>query len=135
MNKLEVIHNRALRCLTYGNIYSKLNTLHIKSQLLKIEDIFKLELARYMYKINKGLIPEYMANNFILTSQVHNYGTRQQSKDNYFLPSTYNPTKSIVFNGSKLYNCIPTNIKQYSLKTFSKKYTEIVISGYTNIII
>ena len=62
-----------------------LNKFYFERNLLKINDIYKLELAKYMYKIYNKHISEYYQNKFKLAKHTHSHNTRYATKNNYSL--------------------------------------------------
>ena len=61
------------------NLYRNLN-------LLKMKDIYKLELAKFMYQLNHGTLLKSFYDRLIKLSVIHNYSTRQKQNLMYFKP-------------------------------------------------
>ena len=99
---------------------------------LPVNDIFKIELSKFMYKFSKGLLPGSFDNYFERASSVHGHFTRL-SKDNFFLPRT---KKSIGLNclstiGVRLWHEIPDKIKEKNtVGTFLNLYKDFLKVEY-----
>ena len=48
--------------------------------LLKLNDIYKLELAKFMHQLQHGTLTKSFYNRFIKISAVYNYLTRQKQR-------------------------------------------------------
>ena len=49
-------------------------TLYLK--IVNLEIIFKLQIGKFPYQYRSGLLPHSFNNMFLVTRQVHSYGTR-----------------------------------------------------------
>ena len=57
------------------------NPLFFRLEILKIHDLFKLKIAKFIYNCLKKLTPTNFITWFNLTSQVHNHNTRSKFID------------------------------------------------------
>ena len=115
LQQLQLIQNAASKSVTgkrkHDSINEDLNTLHWLSVKKRI--IFKILLL--VYKCLNGLAPSYLQN----LLHYESYG----SKVRLHVPLTYSSYGSRAFSvaGPKLYNLLPTKIKESSsLQTFKK---------------
>ena len=105
--------------------------------MLKVSNITRLELAKFMYRYHKFKVPNLFIteNYFIPVNEIHSYNTRRSSsKCLNFLPSvnTTAGKRSLLFRGTKLWNAIPVDIKQYPYHKFVKYYKNYLIHKYQN---
>ena len=113
LNKLNVIVNRALRIMSFapfGNV--ELNPIYDILEILKIEDVYKLEVAKFAFKQNKDLLPNRLANYFEVYSSESNL--RRSSRLNSISQSASNSTfglKSIQQKIIKVWAEVPDEIK------------------------
>ena len=100
--------------------------------ILKTPDIFEYELSKFMYKINNGILPTKYSDLFHLASSKHSHQTRSSTCKNYFVPqlSTSAAQKDTIYQGIKLWNKIPANLKAFSLRLFSITYRSNLIDNY-----
>ncbi len=123
---LQIAQNRALRCLTGGNIYTSIKWMLECTGLLSVQQSIISNVLIFIYKLLNGLLPHYMKSNLKMVSKVHNYKTR--SSTNIFLPhiTTTRAKNHIFFKGIQLYNSLPRDIKSSKsigeFKSSSKKY-------------
>ena len=113
LNKLNVIVNRALRIMSFapfGNV--ELNPIYDILEILKIEDVYKLEVAKFAFKQNENLLPNRLANYFEVYSSESNL--RRSSRLNSISQSASNSTfglKSIQQKIIKVWAEVPDEIK------------------------
>ena len=99
---------------------------------LPINDIFKLELAKFMFKFNKGLLPANFNSYFERASSVHHHFTRL-SQQNFFLPRNSKSAgfKSLSSLGVRLWHEIPDVVKQKpTINSFINCYKQCLKSDY-----
>ena len=96
--------------------------LFLKLEILKIHDIFKLKIGKFIYKCLNKNTPINFHNWFILTTHIHNYNTRSKfiGSDNLintkklFIPTSrtlHYGLKKIKVLGSKIWNQFPPSIR------------------------
>lgn len=73
---------------------------------LSITQLIKYNVLVYIYKIIKGLLPNYLFESLIFTKNVHDRITRQNNKNLLKLPQikTEFARRNIFYYGIKLYN-------------------------------
>ena len=59
VKKLESIQKRAIRLITGSNYVAHTEPLFIQLGVLKVQDIFKLRLLKFYYKLCYGTLPQY----------------------------------------------------------------------------
>ena len=116
--------------MTINHAHSK--PLFNKLKILTINDIHKLEVAKYMHKVSKNCSEITNISKFIPLSTFHNLSTRFSSGTNYFINryNTKQGSKSIQILGPKIRSEVPSDIKLYSLKTFIIKYKKYLLQQY-----
>ena len=55
-------------------------------KILKLYDIHKMELAKFMFTFKNQLLPENFNFFFVSVSAIHKFNTRINQSDNKFLP-------------------------------------------------
>jgi len=109
-------------------------TLFHKLNLLTLNDVFKLEIAKVMHNIeNNEHLPDYISTNVERVNWTHNYNTRHSNKGKYGLPKIRTETgkKSIVYWGPKIWQEVPPDFKS-NLYCCIKKYDNHLIRHYIN---
>ena len=96
------------------NDYVKLDQVYHTEKMLKVSDITRLELAKFIYRYHKFKVPDLFIteNYFTPFDEIHSYNTRSSPSKCYFLPSvnTTAGRRSLLFRGTKRWNAIPVDI-------------------------
>ena len=114
--------NNFVRIMTWSRKFDHVSILYKQLKLLKLEDIYKLELSKFMHQLNCSMTSKVFEKNFVKLESVHSYSTRQKTKNNYFL-TRVNKTmsqKQLAFRGTKLWATLDNSIKTKPLPVFKK---------------
>ena len=87
------------------------NQLYKKPGFLKLRDVYKLELAKFMQKFFKNELPMLSNYNFTTIDKILDYATKKPSRSKYILPRVSNSAgqNKIEFRGAKLWKEISEN--------------------------
>ena len=134
--------------MTYNDQYPILpgplrpaDPIFVKLETLKVEDIFKYQLSKFIYKCLNHLVPGNFENWFKLNHNIHEYRTRcnyniadDLNINNLFIPLARTANyglKQLRVNGPRIWNAVPTHIRnEKSLNVFLRKLKSHLISGY-----
>ena len=136
LKRVESIHCKAVRLMTlHGplqNFFFSSYEMFKNLNLLKTEDIYKLEMAKFMHRLNNNELPVGFRNHFTRIDSMHSYNLRSiKTKVFYTKNANTKQYKSwITHAGVELWSVIEPNIKQLSLKTFSFQYRKNIIESY-----
>ena len=133
INSLVTLQKRIIRTISCQPARSHTNPLFLELEILKLEDIYKLEVAKLMFKHEKKCTISSSIN-VVNLSLCHKHNTRLSSNHNYFLnqPRTNLGLRSFSYAGPKIWQCVPTEFKD-KIKAFSSfkyKYKKYLISLY-----
>ena len=79
--------NGIIHTITFSKKYSHVTNKSLQElNLLKLNNIYKLELAKYIYQLHYGTLLKSFYDRFIKLSAIHNYSTRQKQNLVYFRP-------------------------------------------------
>ena len=135
LDPLDKIHKRIVRIITDSPYRAHTAPIYKELNILTINDICKLEVAKKMYCFHHQPSLEKNIDLPITSIQkTHHYNTRQSSNNDYFLPRkrTESGKKSFSFIGPKIWQEIPTQLKQSNLSfnVFKKKLKQHFINAY-----
>ena len=119
---LQVIQNKILRSISHAKIKQSVSPKSKQMKILKLYDIHRMELAKFMFKLKNQLPPENFNSFFVSVSAIHNYNTRINQSDNKSLPRerTLFGQQKLEYKGVKIWNNLPNCIKYIStLSRFS----------------
>ena len=90
-----------------------------------------MQIAVFMYRLNKKELPLSFYNDFTLNRDIHNYPTRHSFDFHLFTPRSALAHKSIRYVGPDIWNVLPPDIKTCNnLLSFKKKLKELFLSKY-----
>ena len=150
LNRLLVLQKRTVRMITLSdkmnNDYSfaPCNPLFFKLEILKVQDIFKLRLAKFIFNCLNKRNPINFHSWFTLTSQIHKYNTRSKYVNidrnivtrTLFVPTartTYYGLKVTKVLGPKLWNDLPPSLRVEKIvfSTFNKGIKKYIMEMYS----
>ena len=86
LHEVELKLNIIVRNITWNKKFSYVSQLYKKMKLLKLKDVYKLELAKFMHKLFYNKLSCVFQKRFIKMEKIHSYKTRKAVNLNYFLP-------------------------------------------------
>lgn len=101
--------------------------------MMSIAQSIKLNVLIMIYKMIHGLTPNYLTSNLIFTRQIHAVNTRQNNNNLLRLPAyrLEQTQRNIFYNGVKLYNELPRDIKSIeTLNRFKIECTKYIKTHY-----
>ena len=133
LQKLQKLQNKALKAICNAPYRSLAKPLYAQLNILQIEDVYKYEIAKFMFNFNKTLAPSPFSNFFQKIHQVSNRSTRLSAEqDNLYIPRYRNNRlqRCIKYQGVKIWNIIPKEIKKSTYNIFKNKYKKYLLSLY-----
>ena len=144
INKILVLQKRALRIITHNDVFPSVpgpldptDPLFYKLEVLKIQDVFKLQVSKFIFNCLQLNTPTIFQNWFRLNYTIHNHKTRSTFFDivneiisnNLFIlnaRTTHYGLKLLKVSGPKIWNLIPNHIRSIqsgcSFKRILKKH-------------
>ena len=76
MNPVLIHQQKVIRAITFNDSFSLSEPLFLELGLLKLDDIFTLQVTSFVYACVNKLAPAVFENYFNYISNIHDYGTR-----------------------------------------------------------
>ena len=104
MKPLNTLHNNVLRILANCGYRTKLSLIYKAQNILKLEDIDKLEVGKLMFKIINNGKPQQYRVLFTKSREIHNHLTTQAKNESIYISQiqTNSGKKSIQYAGAIL---------------------------------
>ena len=123
-NNLFLLQKRAVRIISKAGYLDHTTPLFTNLNLLKLTNIYYLNLGKFMFKQMNNLLPPCFKDICVFTSDVHCHVTRNSSRKHLY--QYFNRTSlfknSPQQRGIKYWNSLADDVKQcVSLQTFTKK--------------
>ena len=107
LQNLQKLQNKALKAICNAPYRSPAKPLYTQLNILQIQDVYKHEIAKFMFNCNKTLTPTPFSNFFQKTNQVSNRSTRLSAdQDNLYIPRYRNNRlqRCIKYQGVQIWN-------------------------------
>ena len=131
LSNLITLQNKALRIVTGSGWYQNVLPLYQKFNLLNLQNLHKLETAKFVHnQINQRLSPNFN-NYFILAKISHSRQTRTTASSNLIIPlhKTKRTQQSIKYSSAKIWNSTPINIRYLSFRKYLKETKQILLNS------
>ena len=95
INPVFLLQKRAVRAISFEQFTSPSSPIFLDLKILRLHDLFQLKLLSFVYDSVNKISPACFHSFFPLAEFVHQYGTRQVTKNciyNSTIYSTYNPS-------------------------------------------
>ena len=85
LHEIEVKLNNVVRTITKNKKFSHVTFLYKKLNFLKLKDVYKLELTKFMHKLFHNKLPNVFKTKFIELINLHSHETRKPNKLFFYL--------------------------------------------------
>ena len=87
LEKIQELQNNIIRIMNFKFVRdkAKMCILFKSMKILRIKDVFELEIAEFMYSYYHSKLPENFDTYFKYASKLHDYKTRSITADNFYL--------------------------------------------------
>ena len=86
LNKIQIRMNNIVKLITKSSKYFSINPQYKMLKILKLDEIYKLELAKFMHNLHHNNLPFIFKRQFTYLTNWHTHKTRCADSFNYFLP-------------------------------------------------
>ena len=121
LQKLKYFQIPAIRTTVGAHFRDSVNTYYSQLKILQIDDMFKFEVAKFVYGCLHNKTPNSFRKYFCKTNDRPSRATRQSSDCNNLNIPRYHTNKlrgCIKYQEVRIRNCITTNIRAFSHKKF-----------------
>ena len=102
-----VIQTRIMKVITFNEMIVHSTPIFDSLQILRLNDVFQLQLVSFVYECVNNLSPLYFRNYLAAISSTHSIGTRESKRGDLFVErksTTQYEIRSIHFSGARLWN-------------------------------
>ena len=85
LQPLNILHNNILGIMTFSNYSCHVTPLYKNLNVLKLNYVYLLELAKFMHKLHHGALLKIFDNFFKNISNIHSYRTKFADNQIYFM--------------------------------------------------
>ena len=131
LNHILLLQKKAVRICTNSTYLAHTNPLYHRLKVFKIHDINTLQIAMFMFKYNKELLPPVFSNFFSYNKSLHSYPTRSRNNIHLNNPKILLAHKSLRHHGPDIWNSLPDDTKDITLlNSFKRRMKELLLNQY-----
>ena len=114
LNRLVILQKRVVRIIDKQDFGVHTSPTFNELKILKLEDIYFFNLAKFIYKYKHNLLPDCFECPLLTVDQVHNYNTRNSKA--FYVPSCRTNFRkfSVNYQGPMLFNTLNSDIRNSS---------------------
>lgn len=104
--------------------------LFIHSNILPLNMLYIKTICNLMYDVSNSSCPSSISDCFIQSKEVHTYNTRHCVSNNFYVEYSKLTTTitSFVKSGVKIWNSIPTDVRELGRKNFNLKIQKSLLT-------
>ena len=127
--KIVNLKKRALSLIYFSKSKEHTVPFFLKLNCLPLPSLFFRDCSYLMYDINRQTAPVSILNQFVKTSQIHNYRTRSVSSESFYVKFSRTDKMYAFFLriGTQIWNSILHSIKLLKRSSFRKKIKELLL--------
>ena len=133
--KLLSLQNKVVKLIGGGLLRDKATPFYSQLGILKLTDLFKLEVGKFVHAHFKKKLPVSLSDYFIPISEVSQKNTRstQRRRNCLYIPryASNRMQKCVRFQGVKIWNDIPTDIQNSSYHSFKIRFKKLLLQTTT----
>ena len=133
LNPLQTLQNKAIKLIKGLSHWQSSTTAYKKLDILKINELFKFEIGKFLHRHFNNKLPLNFQNYFVGLHQIHSIDTRRQATGcNYCisLDKTSRMQRSLKYKGVVISNNIPSDVRKNTFRKFKSNYKEQLIVNY-----
>ena len=129
LRELMIRLNNLVHIIIFSRNCNLMSNLYKSLYLLKLTNIYKLELAKFMFALHNNRLPKIFYESLTKLESVHDHNTRQLTKKVYFKPSGNKSIgrETILHRAGSLWGQIDMNIKNANWVSYKMQYKKTLI--------
>ena len=134
--KLITLQNKAVKFICAAKFCDNSSPYYKRLKILKLKDLYKLEVGKFIHSNFKKMLPKNLSNYFILTSQISEKNTRLNEKSKKTLHISFCKTSRlqrcirVKYQEVKIWNEIPILIQNASYRVFKYEVKKYLLKPY-----
>ena len=131
LQKLVTQQKKAIRVITHSKYNEHTPPLFKRMNILKLDDMHEIELAKFTFKHREKSLPSPLLNIFSENTLVHSYNTRQHLNFHINKINVDVVFRSFIYQGPCVWAKLPTEIKvSKTSKSLGSRLKRIKLDGY-----
>ena len=122
LHEIEVKLNNIVRTITQSKKFSHATCIYKKLNFLKLKNVYKLDLAKFMLKLFYNRLPIFFITEFIESNNIHSHETKKPNQSTSFLSHVNKIAcqHKLNYRRVKLWSEIRDELKNKAFNLFKK---------------
>ena len=133
-NKLKpllTLQNRAVKRLFQLSYLHPTEQLYLPNKIMNIHSMYIFQVCTFIHQRQMGEVHSNLS--LTSTSQIHSYNVRSKNNLRTVSMNTAAGQRSVLFEGVKLYNALPDEVKSInSVNAYKQKLKQLIFCNYFN---
>ena len=131
LKQVSILQKKAIRCINKSYYNAHTEPLFIRNKILKLDDLYKFELSKFMFDCINGLLPTPILEYFTTNATIHAHHTRQRNIPHVTQTVGTISERAVTHKGPKTWTEIPQTIRLHQNKNiFSRLLKNDYITKY-----
>lgn len=114
ISRLQILQNKVMRIILNCDKTTSIRCMLHRLGWLSVDKMVEKATMCLIFKITKNILPSYLRNFLSKRSDIHSYSTRTREHFNTNYTKLSMVKKSLFYNGTCIFNNLPTEIKNSS---------------------
>ena len=125
LKQVSILQKKTIRCIhkLYYNAHTE--PLFIRNKILKLDDLYKFELSKFMFDCINGKLPTPILEFFISNATIHAHHTRQRNVPHVTQTFGTISERAVTHKGPKTWTEIPQTIRLHQNKNIFSRLLKI----------
>ena len=112
LKQLHVSQYKAIRAITHSEYNESVNNKYKQLDILQLNDMYTLQLAKFMFQYSKNQLPKPLMELFTPNSDIHKHNTRHNRDPHFISYNTHKYAQSFLHKAPVIWQNIPIQIKE-----------------------
>ena len=112
INKIEIVQKRAIRSVAKVKYNEQTLQLFISLSILKLKDLFNLQMAVFMYEYNMDILPLSLRQCFTRNDELHHQNTRHSIDPHIVSRRSCFMSNCFIYQAPNLWSNLPNQPKE-----------------------
>ena len=131
LKPIEIQQKKAIRLISNVGYNAHTQPLFKQHGILQLRDLYTLHINKFMFQLDRKLLPSSLQNMFTLNNEIHSHQTRNRNIPRVRLKRTANAEQSILHKGPRLWHNVSNDLKQSkTVHRFSRAMKKQIIDLY-----
>jgi hypothetical protein len=131
INKIFIKQKKAIRIVTRAEYNAHTSPLFKKLNIIKLHDIYILQVAKYMYNFSQQTLPLPLTHIITFNEDIHTHDTRNRNNPHISQRRVSIASNCLRHKGPEIWYSIPHEIHSMkTIKSFSKRLKKQLVDKY-----